>query len=98
MIEGDVCADNSAIVRATLSNLPLVGQTEIADEATGARAILQYPIKTMNVRPAEGTKPDLFQVDTGPMLVPDFAASPVPDIRRFEPAFVAYNASTRRSS
>lgn len=35
--------DNAAIVDATLSNVPLVGRTEVRDDATGKSAVLEYP-------------------------------------------------------
>ena len=53
---------NAQIRAATHGNLPLVTQTEIRDEATGLRAIIEYPIKSMNI--CDGK--DIYQVDTGP--------------------------------
>ena len=76
------------LVKATLDNLPLVGRTELHDESRGVRALLEYPIKIMNVLEC----PDKWQVDTGPLIVPDFD-SPAPRlIERFDVAHVVYNA------
>jgi len=80
-------ADNPAIVAATLKGLPLVGRTEIHDEATGARAIIEYPVKTMNVNDLK----NIYQVDTGPLAFPDFTAAAERPIDRMELAYVAHN-------
>jgi hypothetical protein len=96
------------IVEATLQNRPLIGRTELQDPASGARAVLEYPVKTINV----ARHPDRFQVDTGPLLAPDFVsgvsgASGAPEgpegrgsregrpIERFEVAHVVYNRLDR---
>lgn len=79
--------DQETIVRATFDNLTLIARTELHDEATGLRAVLKYPIKTMNVAEA----PAGYQVDTGPLLVPDFTATSEHTIERFDVAHVVYN-------
>jgi hypothetical protein len=80
-------ATNQEIVEATLANRPLVGQTEVNDQQRGLRAVLTYPIKTMNVL----TSPPRFQVDTGPLLWPNFASPAPRQIERFEVAYLLYN-------
>ncbi len=72
----------------TATATPLVAQTELANEETGLRCLLEYPIKTMNI----SIDNKLWQVDTGPIALPDLT-------RRFEPAvdsvrlaFAAFNA------
>ena len=55
-------ADRQSVVAATLENRPLVSSTELVDEASGVRAVLEYPVKTMNVLES----PVRYQVDTGP--------------------------------
>ncbi|MCX6043999.1 MAG: hypothetical protein NT075_02720 [Chloroflexi bacterium] len=79
--------DDAQIVQATLENLPLVARTILHDPASNTRALLEYPIKTMNLMQA----PPRFQVDTGPLIVPDFAASPMHLIEQFEVAHVVYH-------
>lgn len=74
-----------AIVAATLSNRLLVARTMLRDEATGATAMLEYPIKTMNVT----RDPVRFQVDTGPIIVPLFDSTAEP-IGRFAIAHAVY--------
>lgn len=79
------------IVAATLANRPLVATTELRDEATGQRGVLMYPVKTQNVV----ENPPQFQVDTGPILVPDFASTAPTLIQRFDISHVVYNRLTR---
>lgn len=77
-----------AIRDATAAAVPIVTQTEIANAETGLRAIIECPVKTMNV----SLERRMYQVDTGPVAFPDLS-------RRFDPwidclhlAFVAFNA------
>ena len=79
--------DRQAVVDATLEKKPLVSRTELADEASGMRAMLEYPVKTMNVLKS----PARYQVDTGPIIVPDFASTADLAIARFDLAHVVYN-------
>ena len=53
--------------------------------------ILEYPIKTMNFMP----KTNSFQVDTGPILVPEYESNAKQPINRLEMAYVAYNRLDR---
>ena len=72
---------------ATAAAIPLVAQTEIHNEETGLRAILEYPIKTMNI----DRDNNIYQVDTGPLALPDLTRredSPLGTVRL---AFVAFN-------
>lgn len=79
--------DDQAVVDATLANRPLVARTTIRDEASGRTAVLDYPVKTMNVT----TSPARFQVDTGPVLVPDFGSEAQHAIERHDIAHVVYH-------
>ncbi len=83
----EILTEDPAIVKATLDNLSLNARTELYDPATGRRALLEYPIKTMNVQQA----PPRFQVDTGPLILPDFSATVTHPIEGFEVAHVVYN-------
>ena len=80
-------ADRQSVVDATLENRPLVSRTELVDDASGVRAVLEYPVKTMNVLES----PARYQVDTGPIIVPDFASTADSAIARFDVAHVVYN-------
>lgn len=91
MAEGAGCASAEEIVRTTLANAPLVGITELSDQASGMTARLEYPIKTMNVNDLQW----LWQVDTGPVIVPDFGREVPLAIQRLDLAFVACNRPDR---
>jgi hypothetical protein len=87
----ETLADRAAIVAATLANRPLVARTELRDAASGRRAVLEYPVKTMNVT----REPARFQVDTGPLLLPDFASAAARPIERLAVAHVVYHTFDR---
>ena len=72
---------------ATETNIPLVARTEIRDAKRGRRYVMEYPIRTMNFRPEAGS----FQVDTGPLLVPDLNSEEEKPIDRLQMAHVVYN-------
>jgi len=84
---GQILQDNKEIVQATLNNIPLVGRTEIKSADNRFRALIEYPIKTINVNDEK----NLFQVDTGPFLFPDFKSCTERIIGMFCPAYVAFN-------
>lgn len=77
-----------AIRDATAAGVPLVSRTELADEQTGLRAILEAPVKTINIQP--GRK--LYQIDTGPLGLPDLGRRHEPPVDCLRLAFVAFNA------
>ena len=79
--------DDEEIIEATLNDVLLVGRTEIWDDAQGVSAVIEYPIKTMNIHP-EWKR---FQVDTGPLLFPDLSRTVERRIQCFSIAFVCYN-------
>jgi hypothetical protein len=80
-----------AIVAATLENRALVGRTEIDDPERRRRALLEYPIKTMNVL----RDPPRFQVDTGPLILPSAAATAERVIEQFDLVYVVYHRFDR---
>ncbi len=84
-LAAELLPDVDAIVAATLANRLLVARTELHDAATGVTALLEYPIKTMNVT----RDPARFQVDTGPIIVPLFDSTAEP-IGRFAIAHAVY--------
>lgn len=84
-LTAELLPNADAIVAATLSNRLLVARTTLHDEGTGASAVLEYPIKTMNVT----RDPQRFQVDTGPIIVPLFDSTAEP-IGRFAIAHAVY--------
>jgi len=78
---------DAEVADATWANLAIIARTHLTDEATGQSAVLEYPIKTMNVR----AQSPQFQVDTGPVLWPDFNSGASHLIERTAQAFVVYN-------
>jgi hypothetical protein len=89
--EADLCEGNAAIVAAALANRPLMATTELHDPESGCRAVIEYPIKTMNVNDLQ----TIFQVDTGPVLFPDLSRPAAKRIECFELAFVVYRTFDR---
>ena len=79
---------NEEIRKATNDFLPLIAQTEIRNEQTGLRAIIEYPVKTMNICDSD----DVYQVDTGPVALPDLTKRYERMIDSISLAFVAFNA------
>ena len=79
--------------RATDAGDTLVGQTEIADPTMALRALIEYPVKTMNVSRERGisTKDSgrVWQIDTGPVGVPDLSRRYDPPISAFSLGFIA---------
>lgn len=75
------------ILQATYAHEPLVSQTEITDPATGLRAVIEAPVKTMNTRRGPG----IYQVDTGPVVLPDLSRRPGRSVDALRLAFVAFN-------
>ncbi|MFN8511063.1 MAG: hypothetical protein U0232_12425 [Thermomicrobiales bacterium] len=83
--------DDASVVAATQANLPLAARTEIWDEARGLKATLEYPIKTMNIQ----VERQRFQVDTGPLIVPDLAGQEEHWLDLFSLAHIIYNTFDR---
>lgn len=81
----------SAITAATERSAPLVGRTKVLHPDGDYECTLEYPIKTMNFRPETPT----FQVDTGPLVLPDFNSDDELMIDRLVMAHVAYNRLDR---
>ena len=73
---------------ATYDNRPLVAQTKIWNDKTGLRAVIEYPVKTMNTIRRTKT----YQVDTGPVAFPDLSRRYERFVESLKLAFVAFNA------
>ncbi len=72
----------------TATDTPLVAQTEITNQETGLRCVMEYPIKTMNV----SLDKSLWQVDTGPIAFPDLTQRFDPPVDSVRLAFAVFNA------
>lgn len=73
---------------ATAAGVPLVSRTELADETTGLKAIIEAPVKTINIQPDRKQ----YQIDTGPVGLPDLGQRHDPPVDCLRLAFVAFNA------
>jgi hypothetical protein len=82
---------DAAVVAATQANVPINARTELRDEASGLRAVLEYPVRTMNIHPERVR----FQVDTGPLIFPDLAATAEHWIDSCALAHIIYNTFDR---
>jgi hypothetical protein len=80
--------DFESIRDATAAGLPIVAQTEIWNEQHKLRAVIEYPIKTMNIS-IDDSK---YQIDTGPIALPDLEQRHEPPIDALRLAFVAFNS------
>ena len=79
---------NREICEATYRFVPIVSQTEIWNQATKLRSIIECPVKTLNTN----RQRDLYQVDTGPIALPDLSRRYKRFVDSIRLAFVAFNA------
>jgi len=84
----DELRTNEAIIEATHAFLPIVAQTELWDDETRLRAIIEVPVKTMNTT----RERNAYQVDTGPVAFPDLLKRHERHVDGIALAFVAFNA------
>lgn len=82
-----VCTNAQDVVQSTLAGVPLVGRTELVDPEGAVLTRLEYPIKTMNVNDLQW----IYQVDTGPIIVPDKSRRGELEVERLALAFIAWN-------
>ena len=82
--------DNDAqVVEATMEFLPIVARTEVFSADGKTSAVIEYPIRTMNVQ----LERKRMQVDTGPLIYPDLDSAEDSEIRKLHFAFVCFNAA-----
>lgn len=84
---GRVLADIDAILAALESDVPVVSQTEY--EAAGHEVLLEYPVRCVNFSERER----YYQVDTGPILLPDFEGEYKSMLEACRRAYIAHNSS-----
>lgn len=89
--EAHLLETTAAMIDATRAGLPLVARTEIYDPVRRQRSVIEYPVKTMNFHPPR----QLFQVDAGPLIVPDFTSTAEHPMERLDLAHVVYNRLDR---
>jgi hypothetical protein len=89
----DIPADEFApAARATETGDAIVAQTQIESTDTRLRALIEYPVKTMNMSRAGYPSDDddsVWQVDTGPVGVPDLSRHYDPPVDAFSLGFIA---------
>ena len=78
------------IVSAIEAAVPIISQTELRDEQTGRTAIIECPIKTMNMSSPQR----IYQADTGPVILPDLTLPPDQWSAGLRLAFIAFNEPT----
>ena len=77
-----------AIRDTTATATPIVSRTTIRNPETKLHAVIECPVKTMNI----SLDKKMYQVDTGPIAFPDLAKPVDPLIECISLAFVAFNA------
>ena len=73
---------------ATAAGTPIVSRTTIRNAETKLSAVIECPVKTMNI----SLDKKMYQVDTGPIAFPDLSTPTQPLIASLSLAFVAFNA------
>lgn len=88
-----ILSTDADVVAATRSNWPLNAFTELKGAGGRLQAVLEYPIKTMNIQ----VERQRFQVDTGPLIFADLdrAASEEHWIDGLSLAHTVYNTFDR---
>ena len=87
-VEGAPLESAGDIVEAGLNNVPLVAQTQYT-LGDGREVLIEYPVKCCNFGPRER----YYQVDTGPILLPNPKREHEEEIESLELAYIAHNAS-----
>ncbi len=86
-VSARLLATTREIIESGLAGIPVVSQTEYS-LSDGSHVLLEYPIKTLNV----SERDEFYQVDTGPVLVPDAASNDGKHaISALRLAFIAHN-------
>ena len=80
---------DAQVVEATMEFLPIVARTEIQSVDGKTGAVIEYPIRTMNVQ----LERNRMQVDTGPLIYPDLDSTAESEIEKLHFAFVCFNAA-----
>ena len=83
---GRVLGDIDAILTMLASDTPVVAHTEY--EVAGHEVLLEYPVRCVNFSERER----YYQVDTGPILLPDFAHDSKSLLEGCRLAYIAHNS------
>jgi hypothetical protein len=75
---------------ATAAGISIVSRTEFSDPGTGLKAVIECPVKTMNISHPK----KMYQVDTGPVALPDLTKNYDVQIECLSLAFLAFNKNS----
>ena len=87
LVEAEPLSTAQDIVEATLADELLVGQIEFS-ALDRYDVLLDFPIKTMNA----SERHQVYQTDTGPIIIPDFSMKFDHMMETFKWAYVAFNS------
>ena len=85
--EAEELENDAQVVEATGAFRPIVARTEVSSADGKTRAVIEYPVRTMNVQ----LERKRIQVDTGPLIYPDLDAAAGSEIEKLHLAFVCFN-------
>ena len=86
MIPAEAQTNPHSIAQAALRNEPLVGRVSL-DRIVGGYYELEFPVKHINIESEKW----LFQIETGPVLVPSRRAPSMPTVDDLEVAYLFFN-------
>lgn len=86
LVEGRELTSNEAIVEAGLNRAALVSRTEWTVD-NGIQVMVEYPVRVWNFN----ERAFCYQLDTGPVLLPNFNYNHTHLIETFDRAYVAHN-------
>lgn len=75
------------VVAAAREGAMIMARTTVSDEASGQTVVVEYPVTTINYSESLSR----FQVDTGPILWPDFDSKMPLIVAKTRLAYIAYN-------
>ena len=91
-------ATPAEIIAAGEANAPLVGRTELRDPHRPERYVLEYPVRVLDYWPGPEPGKRSFQVNAGPLLLPDFDRTDALLMDRLEMAYIVFNHRTPDSA
>ena len=82
------------IIQAVEEKRVLVGRTELRDDARRQRYVVEYPVRVVDYWAGDGS----YQVNAGPLILPDPERGDDNVMDRLELAFIVYNHRTTDSA
>lgn len=79
---------DQAVCEALLANLPVMGRSSFLTDDGETLVVCEYPVTVMNARPSD----QRWQVDTGPVLLPDYSLKSELMVGLFRQAYLVYNS------